>query len=158
MFAKCSDLCAGAVLLGVAAAMYAATPGPGETIIAEVDVSLAPRMVSLLFGFLSLLLFCKGLYACIRTRGIPESGKPLFTYPAKLAASVLLTLLAAVAFDAIGFRLTAMLYIFSQGYVLSFCKGEFKPMRMAAIACVLPFVIYYLFGTWFALPLPAGIL
>jgi len=158
MFEKCSDLCAGAVLLCVAAAMYAVTPGPGETIMAEVDVSLAPRMVSLLLGFLSLALFGKGLHTYIRTRGLSASGKPLFTYPVRLAVTVLLTLLAALAFDTLGFRRTAVLYLFAQGYVLSYAKGEFKPLRMAAIAGILPFVLYYLFGTWLALPLPAGIL
>lgn len=156
MFERYADAFAGGILLLIAAAMYAVIPAPGETVVAEVDLSLAPRLVALLLGGLSLLLFLKGIHKAFVLRPA-GSGKALFKYPGRLAATIALTALAAVAFEPLGFKITAAIYLFVEGYILSYGKGEFRPGRMAAISLVAPVVIYYAFGTWLSMPLPEGL-
>lgn len=155
MFEKYSDAFAGGILLLISLAMYAVTPAAGETVMADVDLSLAPRLVAMLLGGLSLLLLLTGLRKAFTFK--PKAAKPLFKYPGKLAGTIVLTTLAAVAFDTLGFKLTAMLYLFAEGYVLSYEKGEFRPVLMAGIAIIAPLIIDYLFGTWLSMPLPEGL-
>lgn len=155
MFEKYSDAMAGGALLVISIAMYAVLPAAGETVMADVDLSFAPRLVAILLGGLSLLLLLTGLYKASKM-GEP-SGKQLFKYPGKLLGTTVVTSLAAIAFQPLGFKLTAMFYLFAEGYILSYEKGEFKPVQTAIIAVVAPFIIYYLFGTWLSMPLPEGI-
>ena len=155
MFEKYSDALAGAGLLAISIAMYAVLPAAGETVLADVDLSFAPRIVAVLLGGLSLMLLLTGLYKASKIT--KTTGKKLFKYPGKLLSTVIVTTLAAIAFDTLGFKLTAMFYLFVEGYILSYEKGEFKLVRTAIIAVVAPFIIYYLFGTWLSMPLPEGI-
>ncbi|MBE0530083.1 MAG: tripartite tricarboxylate transporter TctB family protein [Rhodospirillales bacterium] len=156
MFEKYRDAFGGGVILLVAVAMYGALPAAGETVMAGVDLSLAPRLVAMLLGGLSLILLLKGLYAAF-TAHAGGTGKAVFNYPGKLVGTIAVTTLAAIAFDTLGFKLTAMLYLFAEGYILSYQKGEFKPLPMAAIALVTPFIIDYVFGAWLSMPLPEGL-
>ena len=156
MFEKYADGFAGGIFLLVAIAMYAALPAAGETVVADVDLSLAPRLVAMLLGGLSLILLLKGLYKAFALRA-DGPGKALFKYPGKLAATIVVTGLAALAFDTLGFKLTCMLYLFAEGYILSYQKGEFRPVRTAVIALGTPFIIDYVFGTWLSMPLPEGL-
>ncbi len=156
MFEKYRDAIGGGTILLTAIAMYAALPAAGETVMAGVDLSMAPRLVALLLGGLSLILLLKGLYAAFASRA-DGPHKAVFNYPGKLAGTIVVTALAAAAFDTLGFKLTAMLYLFAEGYILSYQKDEFKPIPMAAIALVTPFIIDYVFGAWLSMPLPEGL-
>lgn len=156
MFEKYSDGFAGGILLLAAITMYAVLPAAGEMIMADVDMALAPRLVAMHLGGLSLLLLLKGLYKAFTFRS-DGAGKALFKYPGRLAGTIAVTCLAALAFDTLGFKLTAMLYLFAEGYILSYQKGEFKLVPMAVTALVTPFLIDYVFGTWLSMPLPEGL-
>ena len=54
MSKKMTDGISGAVILLFATLMYTSLPGPGETVVAGLDMSLAPRLVALILGGLSL--------------------------------------------------------------------------------------------------------
>lgn len=157
MFAKWSDTLAGAVLLIVAVVMYQAAEAAGSSGMSEVDFSLPPRLVALALGALSLLLMLKSVRSALQSEAGARASKPM-AHPVRLAASILLITLAGMAFEPLGFLPTAMLYLFAQGYVLSYAKSEFKPVRMLMFAVLAPLIINYVFGSWLSMPLPEGIL
>ena len=153
---KTADVVSGALLLIIALVMYTSLPKAGETVIAGTDLSLAPRLVALLLGALSAALLARGLYAF--WAGRETRAAESIAHPYRLAATVALVVGAALLFEPLGFGPTAVLYIFGQGYVLSYERGEFRPLLTAIVAIVTAAVVWYLFTQWLSMPLPSGIL
>ncbi len=163
MSKKVTDGISGTVILLFAILMYTSLPGPGETVVAGLDMSLAPRLVALILGVLSIVLLIttfvpfKGL---ITGSGETEE-KPSqhrFAYPGRLIATAGLIIAAAALFEWLGFVLTSMIYIFAQCYFLTYDPGSFKPIRTAIIAIAFPVAVYLMFWHWLSMPLPKGIL
>jgi putative tricarboxylic transport membrane protein len=165
MTKKMTDGISGAVILLFAIAMYTSLPGPGETVIAGLDMSLAPRLVALILGGLSVVLLImtfvpfKGLAAIAGDTDDDELlHKRRFAYPGRLIATAALIIAAAAVFEWLGFVLTSVIYIFVQCYILTYDAGAFKPIRTAIIAIAFPVAVYLMFWHWLSMPLPQGIL
>ncbi|KFB09339.1 tripartite tricarboxylate transporter TctB family protein [Nitratireductor basaltis] len=163
MSKKMSDGISGVVILLFAILMYSSLPGPGETVVAGLDMSLAPRLVALILGGLSLMLLAmtflpyKGLGT---STGDDEEEVPQhrFAYPGRLIATAVLIIAAAALFEWLGFVLTSVIYIFAQCYILTYDPGTFRIVRTAVIAVAFPVAVYLMFWHWLSMPLPKGIL
>lgn len=161
MSKKMTDGISGAVILLFAIIMYASLPGPGETVVAGLDMSLAPRLVALILGGLSILLLIITFWPFRGFGSTADEGyraKSHFEYPARLVATAVLIVAAAAFFEWLGFVLTSMIYIFVQCYILTYEPGTFKPLRTAIIAILFPVAVYLMFWHWLSMPLPKGIL
>jgi len=162
---KMADGISGTVILLCSILMYTSLPGPGETVVAGLDMSLAPRLVALILGGLSVVLLImafvplRGLggIATVKVDAVSDS-KSHIAHPARLIATALLIIVAAALFEWLGFVLTSMIYIFAQCYVLTYEPGSFKPLRTAIIAIAFPIAVYLMFWHWLSMPLPQGIL
>lgn len=163
MTRKLSDGIAGVVVLLAAIAMYMSLPGPGETVIAGLDMSLAPRLVAMILGGLSLGLLIMTFVPFGDTDadgadGGSASGKPHIAFPGRLVATAVLIVAAAACFQWLGFVLTSVLYIFAQCYILTYEAGTFRPLRTAIIAIAFPVTVNLMFWHLLSMPLPQGIL
>lgn len=157
MTKKTTDAISGAVILLVAVAMYLNLPGPGETVVAGLDLSLAPRLVAMLLGGLSLLLIVTALVPTGETQAEDE-GKEKMPYRGRLIATAMLIVAAAACFEWLGFVVTSAIYIFAQCYILTYERGAFKPVGTAVLAIAFPVAVYLMFWHWLSMPLPSGIL
>ncbi|WP_126976634.1 tripartite tricarboxylate transporter TctB family protein [Frigidibacter oleivorans] len=160
MTRKLTDGIAGAVILLAAIAMYLSLPGPGETVIAGLDMSLAPRLVALILGALSLGLLVVTFvpFGDTDAEGEAAPGTPHVAYPGRLVATAVLIVAAAACFQWLGFVLTSVLYIFAQCYILTYEAGTFRPLRTAIIAIAFPVTVNLMFWHLLSMPLPQGIL
>lgn len=163
MSKKMSDGISGAMILLVAILMYVSLPGPGETVVAGLDISLAPRLIALILGGLSAVLlmitFLPSRYLG-RIAGDKDDEayrhKSHFAYPGRLIATAVLIIAAAAFFEWLGFVLTSVIYIFVQCYILTYEPGVFRPVRTAIIAIAFPVAVYLMFWHWLSMPLPKG--
>lgn len=162
---KMADGISGTVILLCSILMYTSLPGPGETVVAGLDMSLAPRLVALILGGLSLVLLIltfmpPGGFGGMATAKVDAASetKSHIAHPLRLIATALLIIAAAALFEWLGFVLTSIIYIFAQCYILTYEPGTFKPLRTAIIAIAFPIAVYLLFWHWLSMPLPRGIL
>lgn len=165
MSKKTTDGISGAVILLFAILMYTSLPGPGETVVAGLDMSLAPRLVALILAGLSvglLIMTFVPFRALGKVAGDTDDEKSphksRFAYPGRLIATAVLIIAAAAVFEWLGFVITSVIYIFVQSYILTYDPGTFKPVRTAIIAIAFPVAVYLMFWHWLSMPLPKGIL
>ena len=163
MSKKMTDGISGAVILLFAILMYTSLPGPGETVVAGLDMSLAPRLVALILGGLSVGLLIM-TFVPFKSQGTAtgdaaeKATQHRFAHPGRLIATAVLIIAAAALFEWLGFVLTSIIYIFAQCYILTYDPGTFKPVRTAIIAIAFPVAVYLMFWHWLSMPLPQGIL
>lgn len=165
MTKKMTDAISGAIILLFAILMYTSLPGPGETVIAGLDMSLAPRLVALILGGLSIVLLAMtfvpfSAFGARKKNSEDQQNERTshIAYPGRQVATAVLIIAAAAVFEWLGFVPTSVIYIFVQCYILTYEHSEFKPVRTAFIAIAFPVAIYSIFWNWLSMPLPKGIL
>lgn len=156
MFERWSDAIAGGFLLLVSLFFTYSSAVLPQSQMANLNLSTVPLVLGFAMSILSSVLLVQGLRKAKALEG-KTSDKPIFPRSKVLVISAILMAFCGFTFESLGFVVASSVYLFLQGWILA-DKGTFKPVSMAAFALGAPLVIYYVFGTWFSMTLPQGIL
>lgn len=156
MFERWSDAIAGGFLLLVSSLFTYCSIMLPQAQVANLNLSTVPLVLGVAMIILSSILLVQGLYTARALEG-KTSGNPIFPRPTVLVISAILMSFCGFTFESLGFVVASSIYLFLQGWILT-DKDKFKPASMAAFALGAPLIIYYVFGTWFSMTLPQGIL